>query len=217
LNGAPMISALEALERLSEGNRRFASEAQSARTTQTRARLGELTAGQAPFAIVLGCSDSRVPAEIVFDQGLGDLFVIRVAGNVVAPSQIASVEFAAERFGTRLAVVLGHSRCGAIEATLEALEHPSAVEGTNLRSIVDRIRPSLEPLLETEARNDPEALARKAVRANIRAAANHLRYGSQLLEKLVQAGELVVVGAEYALETGVVEFFDGMPFSGNAA
>ena len=206
-----MISAREALERLAEGNRRFVSEAQTLSAIQTRARLGELTAGQAPFAIVLGCSDSRVPAEIVFDQGLGDLFVIRVAGNVVAPSQIGSVEFAAERFGTRLVVVLGHSGCGAIEATLEALESPSTVEGTNLRSIVDRIRPSVEPLLETEVRKDPRALAQKAVRANIRAAANHLRHGSQLLEKLVQSGDLLVVGAEYSIETGVVDFFDGSP------
>lgn len=214
--GAAVISAMQALERLMEGNRRFVSEAQSLSAIHTRARLGELTAGQAPFAIVLGCSDSRVPAEIVFDQGLGDLFVIRVAGNVVAPSQVGSVEFAAGRFGTRLVVVLGHSGCGAVEATLESLERPSAVESANLRSIVDRIRPSVEPLLETDSGNDPAALARKAVRANIRAAANHLRHGSQLLEKLVQAGDLLVVGAEYSLETGVVDFFDGSPIGASA-
>src|SRR5271157_2642032 len=116
-----MISAREALDRLKEGNRRFASDLRSRDLPTGQTRRRELAAGQEPFAIILGCSDSRVPAEIVFDQGLGDLFVIRVAGNIVAPSQIGSVEFAAERFGTRLVVVLGHSSCGAIEAAIEAV------------------------------------------------------------------------------------------------
>ena len=209
-----MISALAALERLEEGNRRFVSDAGERGPGDIRAKLNALTAGQEPFAIILGCSDSRVPAEIVFDQGLGDLFVIRVAGNIVAPSQVGSVEFAAERFGTRLVVVLGHSECGAVLATLEELESPSAIRGPNLRSIVDRIRPSVEPLLETDLRHDPKALTRNAVRANIRAAASHLRHGSQLLEKLVQNDGLLVVGAEYSLETGVVDFFDGLPAAG---
>ena len=209
-----MIAAREALDRLIEGNRRFVSGDRRLGALPTKARLGELTAGQTPFAIVLGCSDSRVPAEIVFDQGLGDLFVIRVAGNIVAPSQIGSVEFAAERFGTRLVVVLGHSQCGAVEATLEALASASSLEGSNLRSIVDRIRPSVEPLLHTGVRDDPDALARHAVRANIRAAANHLRHGSSILERLVEAGDLLVVGAEYSLESGLVDFFDGAPSTG---
>lgn len=204
-----MISAQEALERLIEGNRRFVSDVlgRGAPTSQTRRR--ELAAGQEPFAIVLGCSDSRVPAEIVFDQGLGDLFVIRVAGNIVAPSQVGSVEFAAERFGTRLVVVLGHSRCGAILATLEELGRPSKDQSRNLRSIVDRVRPSVEPLLATELGHQPEALVREAVRANIRVSANHLRHGSEVLEQLIQGDGLLVVGAEYSLETGVVDFFDG--------
>jgi carbonic anhydrase len=120
-----------------------------------------------------------VPAEIVFDQGLGDLFVIRVAGNIVAPSQIGSVEFAAARFGTRLVVVLGHSRCGAILATLEELGRPSKDQSKNLRSIVDRIRPSVEPLLATALEQHPDALVQSAVRANIRASASHLRHGSR--------------------------------------
>lgn len=209
-----MISALEALKSLKEGNRRFVSDTRDRSPGDIKARLNALTAGQEPFAIILGCSDSRVPAEIVFDQGLGDLFVIRVAGNIVAPSQVGSVEFAAERFGTRLVVVLGHSECGAVLATLEELERPSAIRGLNLRSIVDRIRPSVEPLLETDLRHDPDALARTAVRANIRAAASHLRHGSQLLEKLVQNDGLLIVGAEYSLETGVVDFFDGLPVGG---
>jgi carbonic anhydrase len=206
-----MISAGEALDRLQEGNRRFVSDESSGDRLSSRARRSELATGQEPFAIVLGCSDSRVPAEIVFDQGLGDLFVIRVAGNIVASSQVGSVEFAAEQFGTPLVVVLGHSTCGAILATLEQLRRPREDQSRNLRSIVDRIRPSVEPLLATELRNDPAALVRQAVRANVRASANHLRHGSELIEQLTQKNGLLVVGAEYSLETGVVEFFDGVP------
>ncbi len=167
-----------------------------------------------PFAIILGCSDSRVPAEIIFDQGLGDLFVIRVAGNIVAPSQVGSVEFATERFGTRLVVVLGHSACGAVLATLEELERPSENRSPNLRSIVDRILPSIEPLFETQLRLRPDVLVQHAVRANIQASANNLRHGSQILMKLIEKGELSIVGAEYSLETGMVEFFDGLPVAG---
>ena len=205
-----MISAREALDLLRDGNRRFvADRKRDARVGATR--RNELTERQEPFAIVLGCSDSRVPAEIVFDQGLGDLFVIRVAGNIVAPSQIGSVEFAAERFHTRLVVVLGHSGCGAIEATIDQLKRPVEKQSRNLRAIVDRVRPSVEPLLATELRHDPQALARDAVRANVRASASHLRHGSELLEQLIAAEGLLVVGAEYSLETGVVEFFEGLP------
>lgn len=171
----------------------------------------ELASGQEPFAIILGCSDSRVPAEIVFDRGLGDLFVIRIAGNIVAASQIGSVEFAAERFGTPLVVVLGHSQCGAILATVEALTRPATPTSGHLDSIVNRVRPSVEALLATELRHDPPALVRQAVRANVRASANQLRHGSDVLEHLIQARRFLVVGAEYSLETGVVDFFDGMP------
>ncbi len=205
-----MISATEALQRLVTGNRRFVSDMQQNAST-TRKERRKLVFGQEPFAIVLGCSDSRVPAELVFDQGLGDLFVIRVAGNVVAPSQVGSVEFAAERFGTRLVVVMGHSMCGAVEATLEELERPRDRRSANLRSIVDRIWPSVEGLLSTDLRNDPQALLHHAIRANIRASADHLRHGSQILEQMIQQDGLLVVGAEYSLETGIVDFFDGMP------
>ena len=206
-----MIPAQEALERLREGNHRFVSGVRDRETLTNQTRRRELTEGQEPFAIILGCSDSRVPAEIIFDQGLGDLFVIRVAGNIVAPSQVGSVEFAAERFGTRLVVVLGHSKCGVIEATLEELGRPSRDQSRNLRSIVDRIRPSVETLLATELKDHPEDLARQAVRANIRVSTTHLRHGSEVLEQLIQKEGLLVVGAEYSLETGVVEFFDGVP------
>ena len=206
-----MISALEALQRLREGNRRFVSGVRSSETLTSQTRRTELAAGQEPFAIILGCSDSRVPAEIVFEQGLGDLFVIRVAGNIVASSQIGSVEFAAERFGTPLVVVLGHSRCGAILATLEELMRPRESQSRNLRSIVDRVRPSVEALLATELKHDPETLVRQAVRANVRVSANQLRHGSEVLEQLIEKEGLLVVGAEYSLETGVVDFFEGVP------
>ena len=209
-----MISAREGLERLREGNRRFAAGMPGGETLASRTRRHELTTGQEPFAIILGCSDSRVPAEIVFDQGLGDLFVIRVAGNIVAASQIGSVEFAAERFGTPLVVVLGHSRCGAVQATLEELMRPTENQSRNLQSIVNRIRPSVEVLLATELRHDPDALVRHAIRTNARVSANHLRHGSDVLENLIQANRLIVVAAEYSLETGLVDFFDGLADAG---
>jgi carbonic anhydrase len=207
-----MISAArEALQRLRDGNRRFASGELSIDRLATNSRRKELAAGQEPFAIILGCSDSRVPAEIIFDQGLGDLFVIRVAGNIVAASQIGSVEFAAERYGTRLVVVLGHSQCGAVLATVEELLRPREDQSPNLRSIVDRVRPSVEELLDTPLRNDPDALVQKAVRSNVRASANQLRHGSNVLEQLIRNHGLLVVGADYSLETGLVDFFDGLP------
>jgi len=207
-----MISAHEALKRLREGNERFACDAprQDARHL-SRARRSELTAGQDPFAIILGCSDSRVPAEIIFDHGLGDLFVIRVAGNIVAPSQVGSIEYAATRFGTRLVVVLGHACCGAIQTTLAELQRPEGSQSPNLRSIVDRIRPSVESLLAGDLTEDRDALLERAIRAHIRASANHLRHGSEVLEQLRRNQGLVVVGAEYSLETGVVDFLDGLP------
>jgi carbonic anhydrase len=203
-----MIPAREALQRLREGNLRFAANVRGSEAFVSHTRRVELAAGQQPFAIILGCSDSRVPAEIVFDQGLGDLFVIRVAGNIVAPSQVGSVEFSAARYFTRLVVVLGHSQCGAILATLEELRTPTENQSHNLRAIVDRLRPSVESLLHTELRNDSDALVREAVRANIRASVDHLRHGSQVLEELIQREGLLVVGAEYSLETGMVEFFE---------
>lgn len=205
------ISALEALDRLREGNQRFSQNLTSLDRMMSYQRRAELTAGQKPFAIILGCSDSRAPAEILFDQGLGDLFVIRVAGNVVAPSQIGSVEFAASRYDTRLVVVLGHSHCGAVSATIETLLEGEDSESRNIASIVDRVKPSVQPLLDTDLRHDRDALRCAAVRANVRASVNQLRHGSRIIESLIENNGLLVVGAEYALETGVVDFFDGVP------
>ena len=151
-----------------------------------------------------------MPAEIVFDQGLGDLFVIRVAGNVVAPSQIGSVEFAAAQFGVQLVVVLGHSRCGAVMATIDELQQPSENRSPNLRSIVDRVRPSVAGLMETDLRHDHEALLRESVRANIRMSVAQLQNGSVILESLIADRGLRIVGAEYSLESGEVRFLDDL-------
>ena len=203
-----MIPAREALERLREGNRRFIDDSRTSESLTSTQRRQALTAGQEPFAAILGCSDSRVPVEIVFDQGLGDLFVIRVAGNIVAPSQVGSVEFVAERFKTRLVVVLGHTNCGVIQATLEQLQGPGELRSRNVHSIVNRVRPSVEGLLETSLKYDQAALVHHAVRANVRASADHLRHGSPIIEQLIQTEGLLVVGAEYSLESGVVDFFD---------
>lgn len=197
-----MIPAREALARLRDGNRRFVDRLPGPSEGPS--------AGQEPFAIILGCSDSRVPVELVFGQSFGDLFVIRVAGNIVAPSQVGSVEFAAERFSTRLAVVLGHTQCGAVAATLEELRRPQGYESPNLRAIVERIRPAVEPLLSTSIAKDAERLAEQAIRANVHASVNQLRHGSALLERRVERDGLLIVGAEYCVEKGTVEFFDGV-------
>ena len=206
-----MIPALEALARLREGNQRYASNVRSIDSLVSHTRRTELLAGQEPIAIILGCSDARVPAELVFDQGLGDLFIIRVAGNIVAASQVGSIEFCAAKFGTRLVVVLGHQHCGAITATLDELRQPVANQSRNLRSIVERIRPSVEPLLETDLRHDMGALVREAERANVRASVSLLRHGSDILERLTLEEGLLIVGADYSLETGEVDFFEGVP------
>jgi carbonic anhydrase len=207
-----MITAREALDRLREGNQRFVSNQLEAGASGNHGHSAALAAGPEPLAIILGCSDARVPAELVFDQGFGDLFVIRVAGNIVSPSQIGSVEFAAGRYGTRLVVVMGHSQCGAVLSTFEELSGRATSQSRNLQSIVNRVRPSMETVLAAAGSDaDPESVIADTVRANVRASANHLRHGSELLERLIREGTLTVVGAEYSLETGVVTFFDGVP------
>jgi carbonic anhydrase len=206
-----VIPAREALERLKEGNARFASGNPRQETGADPAILGDLVEGQEPFAVILGCSDSRAPVEMIFDQGLGDLFVIRVAGNIVAPSQVGSVEFAAAKFQTRLVVVLGHTQCGAITATLDEMRRPSEIRSRNLRSIVDRIRPALETLVEMDGVIDDDLLMRQAIRANVRASVNHLRHGSEILEELIDREGVMVIGAYYSLKTGQVEFFEDVP------
>jgi len=203
----PMLTAREALARLQQGNRRFVAN-HLAVPTDHQARRNELVSGQEPFAIILGCSDSRVPAELVFDQGFGDLFVIRVAGNIVAPSQIGSVEFAAARFGTRLVVVLGHSSCGAIQATIEELHRPTVNQSPNLKAIVDRIRPGVADIVTTREPEGALAVEHAAMAANVRASVDQFRHGSAIIENLIAKDGLVVTGAWYSLETGKVEFLD---------
>ena len=200
------IPATEALQRLREGNARFVAndlEHDDIADAQNRAKLA---GGQQPFAIILGCSDSRVPVELVFDQGLGDLFVIRVAGNVVAPSGIGSVEFAAAQFGVQLVVVLGHSNCGAVQATIDAINSPDSEHSHNIDAIVSRVRPAVEPLVSAEALEDPTALVKTCVQANVRRSVDQLRHGSQLIQGLERDGKLLIVGAKYSLDSGVVEF-----------
>lgn len=190
-----------------DGNQRFVTDTRSTDTDTGDSRRSALVAGQQPFAAILGCSDSRAPAELLFDQGLGDLFVIRVAGNIAAPSQVGSVEFSAAVLGCRLVVVMGHSRCGAVEATLADIQTPGD-HSPNLQSIVDNIRPHIQPAVDAHDANGGESLSQQAVRANVRGAVNQLREGSAVLENLIKNDGLVVVGAEYSLETGIVDFFE---------
>ena len=206
--GNRMLTAQEALERLKQGNQRFVKGETTHPKLLSHQERAEMAEDQNPFAIILGCSDSRVPAEMVFDQGLGDLFVIRVAGNIVAPSQVGSVEFAAERYDCAVVVVLGHSHCGAIQATINALNNPDQEPSMNLMSIVNRVRPSVEILMQTELKNDVKKLSKHAVRSNVFASVNQLRHGSAVLESLIAKGKMIVVGAEYSLETGEVEVLD---------
>lgn len=199
-----MISAKEALARLQEGNARFVENTRTGHAMSRVPKPADHAAQQAPFAIILGCSDARVPAELVFDQGLGDLFVIRVAGNVVAPTQIGSVEFAATQFGTRLVLVLGHSNCGAVTATLNQMDIPPAQRSLNMRTIVDRIRPTVEALQQADPDNH-EPLLSRAIQANIRASVEQLQTGSAVLSDEIANHGLMIVGAEYSLQTGEVE------------
>jgi carbonic anhydrase len=191
-----------AVQRLTAGNQRFLDG-----TAQPRGGFDaqKMAAPQKPFAIVLGCSDSRTPVEILFDQGFGDLFVVRVAGNIVAPSIVGSIEFAASQFGTRLVVVMGHTGCGAIAASVNAIATGTGPQSQNLRAITERIAPHIEAIARRGS--GPES-QREAMRANVRASVDHLRHGSQILEDLVLKGRVRVVGAEYELETGRVSFFD---------
>jgi carbonic anhydrase len=210
-----MMKPYEALQRLRVGNERFAA-GKNTHSTSWSGRRAELVGGQEPFAVIVGCSDSRVPAELIFDQGFGDLFVIRVAGNIAQPSQIGSVEFAATEFGTRLIVVLGHSGCGAVKATIESLQTAGEGGSRNLRSIVEFIRPSVESLMIERLAEDPDLLLERAVRANVRATTERLRHGSPIIETLERDDGLQIVGAEYSLQTGLVEFLDEVRGNGSS-
>lgn len=203
-----MTSAQEALDILRAGNRRFVKGEFDDVAAANRAYPGSLSDGQQPLAVVLACSDSRVPVELVFDQGFGSLFVIRVAGNVAGPTPIGSIEYAVRQFGTPLIVVLGHSQCGAVMATLAELAGEPGQSSPGLRAIVDRVRPAVEPILAAHSDYRDASVIEQSVRANIRASVRRLSNGSRVIDKLIGAGELLVIGAEYSIETGRVEFFE---------
>jgi len=203
-----MVPGIEALERLREGNRRYVTGVGQNRPIGSM-RRAELVTGQEPHAIILGCADSRVPPELLFDHGLGELFVVRVAGNVATKTQIGSIELAVERFSTRLIVVLGHTGCGMVLETLRsALERGDEELSPSLSTLVAEIQPVITALLSESNEHDPDTLLRRAVRANVRNSVRRLRTQSEILERLTQTDDLCVVGAEYSLETGEVYFFD---------
>lgn len=202
------MNAKDALRKLKKGNQLFVEATLKGTELSTKISREEMVLEQKPFAIILGCSDSRVPAELVFYQGLGDLFVIRVAGNVVAPSQIGSVEFACQRFGTQLVVVLGHSHCGAIEATVDALIGDPDKLSPNVAAIVDRVTPAVHSIIDGHENENREELIQKSMRANVELSVRMLSMRSRILRGLIKQKELKIVGAEYSIETGVVDFYD---------
>jgi carbonic anhydrase len=198
-----MLTAFAALERLRAGNRRFSRNLSVA--TSHEARRVALTEGQAPDAIVLTCADSRVPPELVFDLGLGDLFVVRVAGNVCSPSTLASIEYAANALGTELVVVMGHTRCGAVKATIDAATNAKCPGSASLEDLVERLMPAVSEVVGRGL--EPAELLTAATRANIHLTAARLGQESKVLAERIRSGKLMVVTAEYALETGEVSFF----------
>ncbi len=202
-----MMNADKALQKLIEGNKRYIEGTADGAELTITTRRQQITDGQNPFAAILGCSDSRVPAELVFNRGLGDLFVIRVAGNIVAPSQIGSVEFACQHFGTQLVVVLGHSHCGAINATVDALMGDPDNLSPNVASIVDRVTPAVLPIVKRNSYKDKDDLVHQAMRANIEQSVNGLQMRSRILRSMVDRGQIKIIGAEYSIETGAVDFY----------
>jgi carbonic anhydrase len=209
-----MVGYQEALTRLQEGNLRFANDVRSLASFASAAQRAALAEGQSPFAVILSCADSRVPAEMVFDQGLGTLFVVRVAGNVVAPSLVGSIEYAVQALGVQLVMVMGHTRCGAVKATVDHLDRSASVGSVNVLDIVGRISPAVAPLIGSCT--DKNTLLSLATRANVQASTSQLRTCSPLLNERLKSDTLLVVGAEYSLETGRVDVFDGVPASNTA-
>ncbi len=204
-----MSTASETLARLKEGNARFCACANKAGIeSAARAALAD---GQSPSAVILGCADSRVSPELAFDQGLGELFVVRVAGHVVAAAALESVELAVEQLGAKLVVVLGHTGCAAVRATLAEVQSPGTPAAEKLSAVIHHIKPPVEAVLSLRPEADQAAMMQESVRANIRHAAGQLREDSAVISTLVESGEVLVVGAEYSLETGAVEFIDGLP------
>ena len=196
------------LSQLKAGNERYVNDQVTAEGRDST-RRAELTTGQAPWAIVLSCADSRVAPEVLFDTGLGELFVVRVAGNVANPSTIASIEYAVSQLGTKLVVVLGHEECGAVGATLQQLRLPVPNISPHLESIIEHVRPAFRGLTGPDAEDEDEGLLERAIRANVATQTDKLREASTILRKLEQDDGLLIVGALYSLRTGGVEFLGG--------
>ncbi|MEW6380883.1 MAG: carbonic anhydrase [bacterium] len=189
------ITGDQALQILMTGNKQYVA-AKLAHPNSTPERRTELVKGQHPFAIILSCSDSRVPPEIVFDQGLGDLFVVRVAGNVVDDLALGSIEYAAEHLGVPLIMVLGHEKCGAVTATVEG--------GGKAPGHIDAVVKAIKPAVE-KVKDQPGDKVENATRANIDMVVEQLKTSKPVLAELVKDGKLMIVGARYDLDTGVVE------------
>ena len=198
MTNPPIRDSTSALRELLEGNARYVA-ARMTRPDQTAERRAEVAAAQHPFAVIFGCSDSRVPAEIVFDQGLGDLFVVRVAGPVVDDAVLGSLEFAALELKVPLILVLGHERCGAVTAALAALDQGTTPPG-HITALVDAITPAVK-----RAKGRSGDALDNAVRANVELVVEKLRTSRQVLAGQVSSGKLRIVGARYDLEAGRVD------------
>lgn len=194
---ANAVSADQALVRLVQGNQRYAQN-KAHHPNQTLARRRELEAGQHPFAVILSCADSRVPPELIFDQGLGDLFVIRVAGNIADNDDLGSIEYAVEQLDIKLIVVLGHEKCGAVTAAVEGANEPG-----HLKAIISAIQAAIQ-----EAKNLPGDRIHNCMLANVRHVARQIRGSEPVLKDLIQKDGVKVVAAYYALDSGVVTLLD---------
>jgi len=205
------LNGSEALKSLQEGNRRFTEDINGNDIETNSAQRSALVEKQEPIAIILGCADARVPAEIVFDQNLGDLFVVRVAGNIAKASQIGSIEYAVAHLGTRLIVVLGHSSCGAVAATVDAVVSSSPALSPGLDSLISTITPAVKTVMANNTNLDTETLIARSIQENVRNSVKELQANSEILKDILINDDLLILGAEYNLETGAVNFFDGMP------
>ena len=194
----PMISPAEAISKLKEGNGRYTSGSLQ-HPGQTTERRTELAKTQHPFAAIVSCSDSRVPPEIVFDQGLGDLFVVRVAGNVINDEGMGSLEYTVDHLGTRLILVLGHQRCGAVDAAKQTIAAKGKAPG-HIQSLVTAIKPAVE----ATAKDDLET----TIKTNVKNVVQALRSSTPILKAEVDSGKIQVVGGYYSLDTGAVTFLD---------
>jgi carbonic anhydrase len=198
------LTADEALERLRDGNQRFRANRTTIRETSTPSIRETLATGQKPFAIILSCSDSRVPPEIIFDRGLGEIFVVRVAGNIPDPVILGSIEYAAEHFSCPLIMVLGHKRCGAVSAAVESKGHPHG----NIGAIIKTITPAVKQARKDAGDLSKSDLVEAAIDNNIKLVAKSLTRQSPVIRSLVDAGRVKVVIAKYDLDDGTVRLLE---------